>query len=381
MRTFALLAVILFSGLWPVAALWAFELNPKEVSAAVENGELVVRRLSDGQEVERLKVSKVSKGDRFFHWTEAKNQSRWVAQGYLDRGEMDFLSTPSGTKQVYGPGFYVSTDPLDSKSYGPKGVYADAPQDFYLLEASLRNVPDAAMKGTHEVLKSAGVMGNRATDTWRVFFDEYAVSSLKPTDANAIMDTLYRSNTALDSRRLEALLEISPLKPHPLLAKHFPAVQKTLLGAALNPEEETQLYDQLFNGGKNRLREELIPYLPAEKVQRYRLTKALDAKNEIQALITLDQDLGGLQFDPRIREASPAFADILEGKELSPAARKKLWSDLTRGNLITQLNAKVETPALRRLSEEFRPELQEFFREAKTRGELADSALVAKARQ
>ncbi|RYY98621.1 MAG: hypothetical protein EOO24_18280, partial [Comamonadaceae bacterium] len=106
MQIFSLLFACL--GLIPSDALAFTSLDPAKVKASIEGEELVIRDLKNGQEIERVGVKKISQGDRFYHWTTPENQARWVSQGFVDKGEVAFLATPSGDRQAYGPGFYVS---------------------------------------------------------------------------------------------------------------------------------------------------------------------------------------------------------------------------------------------------------------------------------
>lgn len=54
----------------------------------------------------------------FYHWTNIGNGVRWVGDGKVDPGEIAFMNTPTGDRQVYGPGLYLADDPVSSSSFG-----------------------------------------------------------------------------------------------------------------------------------------------------------------------------------------------------------------------------------------------------------------------
>lgn len=54
----------------------------------------------------------------FYHWTNRATGMRWIKQGYVNSGEVNFYNTPTGDRQVYGPGIYLAEKPTSSKSFG-----------------------------------------------------------------------------------------------------------------------------------------------------------------------------------------------------------------------------------------------------------------------
>ena len=57
--------------------------------------------------------------DRFFyHWTNRATGMRWISQGKISSGEVQFYNNPTGDRQVYGPGIYIAEKPTSSKSFG-----------------------------------------------------------------------------------------------------------------------------------------------------------------------------------------------------------------------------------------------------------------------
>ncbi|MCK5072433.1 MAG: hypothetical protein KAQ98_03340, partial [Bacteriovoracaceae bacterium] len=64
------------------------------------------------------KFEKFAEEKYMHHWTSISNGIRWTLQGNFGKGEMDFLNTPTGRKQVYGSGFYLAEDPRSSRNFG-----------------------------------------------------------------------------------------------------------------------------------------------------------------------------------------------------------------------------------------------------------------------
>lgn len=64
----------------------------------------------------------------YYHWADANRIWRWIKQGHIDAGEMDFLTKPSGSKQNYGGGLYMADTPLGSDSYGTVAVAVKIPR-------------------------------------------------------------------------------------------------------------------------------------------------------------------------------------------------------------------------------------------------------------
>lgn len=85
--------------------------------------------LGDGLKVSQEQLETLKKQfprtteDRtFFHWTRKSNAMRWVTQKQISEGEMNFLNTPTGDRQAYGPGFYIAEKPISSQSFGEAPV-------------------------------------------------------------------------------------------------------------------------------------------------------------------------------------------------------------------------------------------------------------------
>lgn len=81
--------------------------------------------LGGGVRITREQVNQISQAlpktteDRiFYHWTTKANGLRWISQGNVNSGEMNFLNTPTGEKQVYGPGLYLAEKPTSSMNFG-----------------------------------------------------------------------------------------------------------------------------------------------------------------------------------------------------------------------------------------------------------------------
>lgn len=65
------------------------------------------------QELPRLDEDQV-----LYHWADPRRAMRWIQNGAVDEGEVQFLNKPSGDRQVHGPGIYLSEHPTNEKDYG-----------------------------------------------------------------------------------------------------------------------------------------------------------------------------------------------------------------------------------------------------------------------
>lgn len=68
-------------------------------------------------------LPKTTEDKVFYHWAkEPERAFRWIKQGALDQGEVDFFNTPSGDRQIYGGGVYLAESSTSSISYGDYAV-------------------------------------------------------------------------------------------------------------------------------------------------------------------------------------------------------------------------------------------------------------------
>eukprot|EP01117_Protostelium_nocturnum_P006559 TRINITY_DN2362_c0_g2_i1.p1 TRINITY_DN2362_c0_g2~~TRINITY_DN2362_c0_g2_i1.p1 ORF type:complete len:1131 (+),score=226.81 TRINITY_DN2362_c0_g2_i1:60-3452(+) len=97
-------------------------------------------------------LNKLDKDTWGWHWGPNKDCSRWVNQGHIDQGELDFLNAGNGAR---GGGFYVSFSTSDSRSYGPDPVGLFFPKGT--LQLTLDN---------QEAFKSLGLVGITNMSDW-----------------------------------------------------------------------------------------------------------------------------------------------------------------------------------------------------------------------
>ncbi|RYZ71448.1 MAG: hypothetical protein EOP05_12045, partial [Proteobacteria bacterium] len=72
------------------------------------------------EQIESLKrgFTHLSEDKTFFHWTTPETGMRWMIQGHLDQGEVDFYNTPTDSLQAYGAGIYMASNPTSSEGFG-----------------------------------------------------------------------------------------------------------------------------------------------------------------------------------------------------------------------------------------------------------------------
>ncbi|MGI4991613.1 Fic family protein [Halobacteriovorax sp. GFR7] len=94
----------------------------------------------------------------FFHWTTSENGLRWVSQGHINQGEVEFFNTPSSERQAHGAGFYLAESSTSSSHYGdfPVVVKISKGTPIYdsvvieeVLEKTLNNSNDISALGAH----------------------------------------------------------------------------------------------------------------------------------------------------------------------------------------------------------------------------------------
>ncbi|RYZ69918.1 MAG: Fic family protein, partial [Proteobacteria bacterium] len=72
------------------------------------------------EKIEELKRSlpKTTEAKIFYHWTSPEVGMRWMMQGHINQGEVDFYNTPTGKLQSYGAGIYMATSKTSSEGFG-----------------------------------------------------------------------------------------------------------------------------------------------------------------------------------------------------------------------------------------------------------------------
>lgn len=81
---------------------------------------------------EKLPEAKV-----FYHWTKIDVGMRWIQQGFLDKGEVDFYNRPGGDRQAHGSGIYLAESPESSKAFGSFLVQFVVPANTPVYSASV----------------------------------------------------------------------------------------------------------------------------------------------------------------------------------------------------------------------------------------------------
>lgn len=317
------------------------------------------------------RLIRVKKGEKFFHWTLPENVDRWSRQGHIDRGEIEYLSKPTGDRQVYGAGYYVSADPLDSSGFGAKAVVAEAPEDFFITDSSLRNGEEAQVKRTHDALREKKIYGSVANDRWRVFWDEHTVQNVKTLDGQAVLDHYHAKGEGFRGSYLETLASRFDLKPHPALDQALPGLNKLLTRRPVSSEELDGIVRTVYGGdGTNlKLRQLLRGKISTATIQEHLIPFfGKSERSAVSGLLYTDQVTGGLKSSPALKSHYPAIAAFLEGTPLTSSQRETLLEQLLGKDFrdgygaLETANLKTETPLLRKIKEEFAPELRTRFK-------------------
>lgn len=71
-------------------------------------------------QVEDLKklFTRTTESKTFFHWTKPETGMRWMVQGHINQGEVDFYNQPTEDLQAYGAGIYMASTPTSSEGFG-----------------------------------------------------------------------------------------------------------------------------------------------------------------------------------------------------------------------------------------------------------------------
>jgi hypothetical protein len=343
------------------------DIDPRTHTARIEGQDearvLVVE--SKGPKGQRTRqvftIETLPKDFPMFHWTTEENQKRWLAQGgKIDAGEIGFLSTPSGEKQAYGPGWYVSENPLDSKSFGVKAVRARMPGDINILRATVK--PDTAEKAgrTLQKLRELGILGTHVNDTWYTFFDHWPASRLDELTLDRALDALSRPGAKkIESHMMRELVDAFGLSPHPFFDKHFPGLAKLMKGKALEADELKKVQKDFFPYIEGSdLQKQLWGYLtPANRLE---VMKAVipPKQDYISSIVAIETKLGNLPPMKDLEAVYPRAVKLLTGAPLTAEERVKVKAEL-EGMLYSEPEAGSKITA--RLREEFAPELRRHF--------------------
>ena len=209
------------------------EIKGDEVIAAEKDANGITKFFSLG------KIVKKEKGTRVFHWGSEEDSARWLNQGKVDSGELDFLINQF-KHQAAGGGFYASFDALDSAGFGPQAVALE-------LQTELKGVAGYSSEIIDKVslahrLREKGLSYIAYGGTWVNFIDPQALQSVgAPTlDEYAKAPSLkqFESLAIVEKRRLFDL-------NHPEFKKKQPIFQKIMTGKPIDAAEKAQAWNQV----------------------------------------------------------------------------------------------------------------------------------------
>jgi hypothetical protein len=362
MRPLALKVIysLLFSLAFAAPARALEPIDPANSTLTIDDKDQlhILVKNADGTTKEKIEpLIKVKKGDKFFHWTLPENVERWGRQGHIDHGEIEYLSKPTGDRQVYGAGYYTSADPLDSSGFGARGVMIEAPEDFFITQSAMRGAEPAAVKPTYDALRRKGILGAQANANWRVFWDERTVRNVRPLSGDDVLDFYHRTGNDFGLTSLETFANRFGLKPHPALDQALPGYNRLLTRQPVTEEELKNIVAVIYAPNRNypNLKKSLAGKISPATIQEH-LLPYLASRGQMdpsEYLLYVDQQVGGLKSGPSLRKVYPIGADFLEGKPLSTEDRQALKKILIGDDLrssyggVEVLELKTETPLIR----------------------------------
>lgn len=231
------------------------------IKAERMGNELVLRNAA-GQEVGRHPLTKVEAGSHFYHWSSPKRIEELTSSGGLSAHDVFYHSQvmEDMAKQLYGVGFYMSSDRIDSASYGEKSLTGKAQEGFWVLQDSIGARTTEEARAAIRELSKLGIRGAKVTGTWFTFFDGTAVNGFAPVK---------QSDLAADALKLLAL-EVSPANSKPI------RLALKVVARLDHPSPELIAAAEKFLGSQNisiaKVAEELVPVMKANA------QKACDAR-------------------------------------------------------------------------------------------------------
>jgi hypothetical protein len=185
-------ALLLFN-LFRVAMALAFDLSaydPAQLSFHREGDKLRVEfPQADGSKgVAELQLTQVRGGSVFYHWADGFHIDQYAKEGMISPERMAGMNVPQDKLQEFGPGFYVSSNPFDSRSFGDKSVEVHTPpEEFFLLttnkDTEVHLGDPEKVKVLFEKLREQGILGSKLPNaTWYVLYDPKITADVRPFD-------------------------------------------------------------------------------------------------------------------------------------------------------------------------------------------------------
>ena len=193
-----------------------------------------------------IPLASIPQGTQYYHWTQSLDRvTQWTANQGVTRSEMESRVKTGGG--YYGGGLYTSVDSVNSIYYGDKVMVFSAPKNFlkisgdnYLklvVKSFTNGQPTPPLNKINLALAEAGIsgIGDQDNESYINWVVPEAVSRAKL----GTLEDIY-VGWKIDPQ-LDSLLEIAqrfPINSHPFLQRHFPYVQKALLGQPLSRAEK-----------------------------------------------------------------------------------------------------------------------------------------------
>jgi hypothetical protein len=198
------------------AAVFLFLLSSRQVLAQHDLGDGLI--ISDAQLTEiQKKLSVTTEEKTFYHWADSRERAlRLGLQGTIDQGELDFLSQPTGDRQVYGGGLYVAEETESSKGFGQYLLEVKVKKGTSIYDESTVSKIVGTSLNNNQLTKLASLipMIRKAAGTWWVVGNQGAIA--KTNLGSLGLDPLKISTQEFeDPLKIKQILTNSTLQNNP----------------------------------------------------------------------------------------------------------------------------------------------------------------------
>lgn len=203
-----------------------YDFDPEKMQIKHEGERLEVKyKNGEGKELTQyFELEKIPPEQGFTHYTTELNASRWGSQPQFTEGQIKHFNAVAkkNDMQVYGPGLYVSANPVDSEGYGPSAIQIKPAEGKWTLKGNLQFSSTAKAAAAFDFLSKLGIIGTHVTDTWYTIFDPSNSRSLRRLSEREILwELLKERDSGVITRarwRLHASLQkLETLEPEPLM--------------------------------------------------------------------------------------------------------------------------------------------------------------------
>ncbi len=149
-----------------------------------QEGKTIFKTDSTGNKV-RIGEIKVIEPKYLFEWADQDMHDYWKSNGKYTKADMDFTLKQPG--QATGRGYYVSTNPMDSREYGTHLTIFKVNEPLLIIDNLYYSFYED--QKTLNELRKIGFVGNQGNQkTWLNIFNENILSEIVPLDQNIFDD-------------------------------------------------------------------------------------------------------------------------------------------------------------------------------------------------